>query len=346
MQEIKEDKLIAEIKAKRFSNIYIIFGNDSYLKKYYCDKISENCYGGDKFFNLQKFSGDIDFGEVFDAVNQFPMMAQSKCVVIDDFDYSSAKSDDLDKFCKIFAEVPETCHLICRFDAMEFDTKYDSKAAKIAKAAEKANAVFVCLDHRNEASLVRMLTNGAKKRECILNDKTARYLIETVGFEINILRNELNKLCNFVSQGEISEDTIDKVCIKSVQGSVYDYVAAISGGDLQKALSILNNMLYMRFEPIIILFNVSNVYVDMLRMFTAMEHAVDKTKVAADFAYNRKAFLLDRAKKNLRNFNLSKLNESFDVLINTDKKLKSYNANANIILEEMTVKLNLILWGD
>ena len=75
-----EEKLSEEIRQKKLSNVYIIYGNDTYLKEYYCDKLISLSYSGDPFFNFQKFGYDAVIQDIYDAVNQFPMMADSKCV--------------------------------------------------------------------------------------------------------------------------------------------------------------------------------------------------------------------------------------------------------------------------
>lgn len=78
MSFVYEDALKKDISAKDFAPVYLIFGDDAYLKSYYKDALSKKAYGGDPFFNLQKFESNVDLQEVFDAVNQFPMMADKK----------------------------------------------------------------------------------------------------------------------------------------------------------------------------------------------------------------------------------------------------------------------------
>jgi DNA polymerase-3 subunit delta len=95
MPIVFEDELRNDIKNKRFANVYLIYGDDSYLKNYYKDTLAKKSSDGDPFFNLQKFEGDIDLQEVFDAVNQFPMMAERKSVLLCDYDFSKGDFDRL-----------------------------------------------------------------------------------------------------------------------------------------------------------------------------------------------------------------------------------------------------------
>ena len=60
-------------------------------------------------FNYQKFSGDCDLQDVYDAVLQFPMMSDKKFVLLTDYDFESAAKSDFEKLCTILAEAPDSC---------------------------------------------------------------------------------------------------------------------------------------------------------------------------------------------------------------------------------------------
>jgi len=343
---LNEVTLIKDISDKKLSNVYLIYGNDSFLKEYYTNKLSNMACTGDPFFNLQKFENGVMLQEVYDAVKQYPMMADSKCVLLSDFDFQKAEKSEFDKLCSLIGEVENGCVLIISFLSMEFDAKRDSKAKKLLSAVEKSNGAVVCLDHRDRYKLSKMLISGASKRGCELDGNNANYIIDLVGEDILILQNELNKLCSFVMSGKIDKTVIDNVCIKSIEATVFTYAKYISNGDLSKALSTLDEMFFMRIEPLVILHTVSSVYLDMYRVLIAERNGVPLKQLAEDFDYKSKMFLLDKAKQNLRRFDIEKLNKSFELLLCTDKKLKSFSVDERQILEKLTVELTSILWGE
>ena len=121
MPIVYEDDIRRDINSKHFSPIYLIFGDDLYLKNHYKDTLAKKSYDGDPFFNLQKFEGDADLQEVFDAVNQFPMMADRKCVVLSDFDFEHCSKSGFDRFIELFSNANDTCVLVVSFDNIEFD---------------------------------------------------------------------------------------------------------------------------------------------------------------------------------------------------------------------------------
>lgn len=343
MPVVYEDVLKKDISSKRFASVYLLYGDDSYLKNYYKDTLAKKASDGDPFFNLQKFEGDCNLQEVFDAVNQFPMMAERKSVVLSDYDFEHAAKSDFDRLCALISAANDTCVLILHFDTVEFDLKA-SKAKKLIAETEKSGGKCVEINHRSITALVKMLSDGAAKRGCRFGEIAARHLIEISGSDLSTLKNELDKLCAFVGHGDITKETVELVAVKSVDASVYDYAKRIFAGDISGALILLDDMFFMRIDPMAILYNVASAYVDMYRVSVAGKIGATKQDIAKDFSYPKnRVFLLDRASQNLRKFDSIKLRLSLDTLANADKSLKTFGADPRTILEQLTIKLVYIL---
>lgn len=340
---IFEDELSKDISSGKLCGVYFIFGEDAYLKNYYADKIINKSYDGAPFFNLQKFEENADLQEVYDAVNQFPMMSDTKCVVLSDYDFEGCSQKEFERICALPDECVEGCTLIFKFDSVYVDEKRSAKAKKLISAVEKAEGCIVKLDHRSASRLYKMLMDGAKKRNCSLSEVCARHLVENVGEDIYILKNELDKLCSFVNGGIIDKETIDLVCSKSVESSVYDYIKEILAQNTSGAMKLLDDMFYMHIEPMTILYNASSAYVDMYRMLCAKRDGVNSGAVAKYFNYKNKAFLLDKALNNLRKFDDKKLSLSFEALLKADSELKGFTKDPRTVLEQLTVRLIYII---
>lgn len=318
---------------------YIIFGDDIYLKTFYSNKIAEKSYDGDPFFNFQKFSGDISVSDVCCAIEQMPMMSDIKCVVIDDFDYEHCPKSDLDILCEKLEDIPQGCTVILKFEAIECDYKKNSKFKKILSSCEKGGGAGVLLDHRKTADLVKMLCDGAKKRNCELDRATAEYAVEKIGDDILSLKNELDKVCFYKESGKISKEDIDKVCSFSVEASVYEYAGCIISGNVSSALKKLNDLFYLKIEPIIIIYTAASSFTDMFRSYCAQKENKSREDVKKDFEYKNKGFLIDKAFSNLRNFSKMQLDLCLREILNTEILLKSSSGDPKAILEELTVKL-------
>ena len=323
-------------------NLFVLFGEDGYLKSVYVEKLSKAVTTPDDVFNYQRFEADSPLQEVYDAVQQFPMMNDKKVVILRDFDYLSANSDDYNKLIDLLSDVPETAVLILWFDALEFEIKKNSKFDKIVKAVEKANGLVVNLTHKRGAELEKMLNDGALKRGCKMENGAAKLLIENAGDDLNTLRQELEKLCAYAKGEIITKAVVEKVSIKTVETDIYALANKILKCELESAYKILDDLFFMRVEPIIILSTISAVYVDMYRVLTARNKNVNIAKIAEDFNYGNRTFVLENAGYNLKKFDFNKLYLSFKALTKADAALKSFSGDERVVLEKLVVELSYI----
>lgn len=343
MAIVFEETLKKNMTAGKLLPVYILFGEDGYLKKNYSDKILKCITEPDDVFNCVKFSSNCDLQDVYDAVLQLPFMGERKYIELFDFDFEKCAKSELDRLCTLLEEVPDTATLVLRLDSVQFDSKKSAKFKRIVSSAEKAGGIAVKLDHRKAGELAKMLCDGAAKRGCKFDISAAKYLIETAGDEINLLKNELEKLCAYAKGSAITKETVEKVCVKTVEASVYNLSRFIIDCDVSASLKILDELFFMRVEPMIIFHTISSVYVDMLRVFAGKAQSVKINEIAQQFSYKARAFLLDKATVNLRKFDRKKLELSFDALIEADKSLKSFGTEPRIILEQLIIRLIYII---
>lgn len=323
--------------------VYILFGEDSWLKKNYTDKICKKITEPDDIFNFAKFGENCELQEVYDFAMQLPMMSDRKCILLSDYDFEGCSKTDFERLCELLSDIPETSVLVLTFDAVEVDSKKSSKFKKLMAAAEKSGGITVKLDHRRTPELIKMLSDGAAKRGCRMDSTAAKYLIETAGDDINTLKNELTKLCAYVGSGVIDKKCVDLVSVKTVESSVYNLSKLIFDCNITEALSVLDELFFMRIEPMIILHSISSVYVDMYRMYTSKNQGANTSDVAANFGYKGREFVLDKAVQNLKKFDFNKLKLSLDTLIETDNLLKTTGIDSKTALEQLAVKLIYII---
>ena len=343
MAVINEDSFKSRIKSGALAPVYIIFGDDGYLKKMYVQKLTKMTADKDDIFNFCRFGSDCDLQEVYDFLWQLPVMADKKCAILCDYDFEHCSKTDFDKLLSLAADCCDTSLLIILFDNLEADFKKGAKFKKLVSSAEKSGGAAVSLNHRRAPELIKMLTDGAAKRGCKMDSSAARYLVETAGEDINTLVNELDKLCYYLPKGEITKTAVDYVCVKTPEASVYNLSKQIFARQSGQALKTLDELFFMRFEPMMILYTVASPYIDMYRLYTFKKGGADKRELIESFGYKNKEFLIDRAAQNLRIIDFKRLSLSFEALLDADRRLKSYGADGRIILEQLVVRLIYII---
>lgn len=338
-----EDALKKDISSKKPSCTYLLFGNDGFLKKIYFEKLINISFDGDPFFNLQKFEGSCDLQEVYNAIEQFPMMADRKCVTLTDFDFEDAEAKEFNKLCELLSSSHDECVFILRFDSLEFDDKKSEKFKKLISATEKSGGKVIQLDHKNQQELVSTLCAAATKRGCKLDANSARYLTEVCGSDLNTLKNELDKLCFYVKNGNIDKKAIDEIAVKTVEESVFDLAKNIFDANPTAALNMLDSLFFMRVNSMTILSVLAASFVDLYRVFAAKNASKSIQYVAENFKYNKREFVLRRCVPLLNGFNTKKFSLCFDALKAADKAIKSSGSDERCLLEELVIKLIYII---
>ena len=84
MPLIDESAVKKQISENKLEKVYLIIGEDGYLKKKYCDKIKNACIdGGMAEFDLSDLDGkDTALDVLQDELIRFPVLSQKRCVVI------------------------------------------------------------------------------------------------------------------------------------------------------------------------------------------------------------------------------------------------------------------------
>lgn len=342
MGAIGEVEIKKAIYEKKFSNLYFVYGDESYLKQHYVGRIQKKLVSKSlEVFNFHSFEGkNLSLQDVFQAAEMLPMMAEKSCVLVHDYPFDKITESERKTLKEYIAEPSESCVLIFWMDNISVDSK-NSKWKTIIGYFSKSGE-SVCLPRRDNRSLSKLLVDGAKKRNCNLSPAVADYVITVVGNDMQTLLNELEKMCSFVSEGEISRTVVDSVATKSLSAKAFDLAKALIRKDYQGAYGMLNNLIAMREEPIVILSAISSSYVDMYRVKCAKIAGKQPIDLSRHFNYHGKEFRLSNASRDCQQMSIEQLRNSVSVLMDADAKLKSTSLNGKLVLEEMMVRLLLI----
>lgn len=345
MAQFNEESLKKQIKSGEFSRLYIIYGNEGYLKQFYANAICSKAVDKDfEDFNLKKLDGkDTNLNEIYDCISAFPMMSEYTCTIVKDFPLNSfigdrAKVDS--EFENVISDIPESSILVFWMDTMEVDEK-DKKWAKVLKIFDETG-VCAKIDKRTRAALEKLLVSSAAKKGCTLSRENAYYIIDLVGEDMSTLQNELNKVCAYVNEGEIERSHIDKTVIVSVEAKIFQLSRMVVRGEADNAYENLANLFKLREEPIVILSVLSKSFVDMYRVKAAKEAGVSNAKMADEFpgnVYKNKLFTLDNAAADVKNYSITQLKNALDILADADRRLKSTSEDSRTVLEEVILRL-------
>lgn len=343
-----ESELRAHIKSRTFAPCYVFFGDEHYMIKTHLKNIAAAAVEEFPEFNVNHFEGGTNLRGICDAAGGFPMMADKKAVLVADFPVDKMTNSDSDVIEELLNDLPATTVLVFWFETVEIDIKKPSeKVKKFLDAVADINGCICNIQRKTQTELVQLLQRGAAKRRCRLDPSTARYICETCSEDLSTVVNELEKLCMFVGEdGTITKETVDKVCSRSVEASIYNVSKLLLRGDLQSALKAVDDLIFMNTDPAYIINTLSSAYIDIYRAFTARSASKNPESIAKDFGYFSTAFRLAEADRNLKSFNEAKLLKVMEVLSECDRKVKGSKADGRAVLESTMTELALIRQGE
>ena len=151
-----------QIKTGDFANLYIIYGDEDYLKSYYCKKITDKAVTNFESFNLQRFDGIPDMAQLAAAVNNLPLMSAKKCVVLRDTDLKGMKAGDWKELQNIITSLPPKCSKSC-------------------VASPKATGLPFRLIHLQKTISLNSWRKGPKKTRVVLIDPRLNISLRPAG---------------------------------------------------------------------------------------------------------------------------------------------------------------------
>lgn len=341
MARLTESELKKQIKSRQFSPFYIIYGTESMLVKRYSDELVKAAAGKNPSdFNFHTFSGDINLDDFAASLQIVPFMSEYNCVYVSDVFLDNMDSNDIARFKEIIDNIVSGTILIISMPTYTPVKNISHFKALIKKAEKNGN---VCeFNKLNQSTLERYIAKWANENGKMISHVNASKLISNCGNDLNMLKNEVDKISAYASGEEITSDDIEKLSTVNLETKIFALSEAVLNGNSQKAFNTLDLLFYQREEPIMMLYVLSASYVDAYRMRVADECGVLKDDVAKDFSYKNRAFVLNNARRATAKVSTEALRKSLDLLTEADINFKSVSVNPRLYMEQLIAQLMLI----
>lgn len=348
MPALSPADLQKQLKSGEPARVYLFYGEESYLKQLYADRLVRACVSPDmEGFNYKKYDATdgAALADALDAAETLPAFGGYMCVVACDYALDALPAADKARLDAYLADPNENAVLLLWQDECRVDAKKSAKWRAVIDAVAKCGAA-VAFDRLDMPALVKTLRTGAEKRGCTLDGQQARYLAETVGNDLHRLLGELEKLCAYKQgSGAISKADIDAVVTRSLEANVFDLTRALSAGNCARALSVLKKLLQDKEKPELILGTLVGAYVDMYRVKLALEAGETSTAPAKLFSYKGREFRLRNAARDANALSPDALRRALDLCTAADRALKTGGAPAALVLERLLVQLSALSAG-
>lgn len=240
MQQIKED-----IKTGKFHQIYLLYGEERYLRRQYAQRLRNALCGEDDQMNTHIYEGkDVPVGEIIDLAETLPFLAQRRVFLING---SGLFKSGGEKLAEYLAAPNDTSFFV--FAESEVD-----KRSKLYKTVQAGGLVteFAVQDENTLKRWVAGILNREGKK---ITESTVQLFLTKTGADMENIGMELEKLvCYCIDREVVTDADVEAVCTNRVSNHIFDMINAIADRQQKKALQLYYDLLALKEPPMRILF--------------------------------------------------------------------------------------------
>lgn len=338
-----EDGIAKKLKAPVNDNIWLIYGDDGFLKDHYCAKLVDACVSDElKFFNFHTYNdNESSLDDIFAAADNLPVMSDRTCLLVRNYPLCELGKNQLAEFKKKLEQLPETTVIIFFYNTIEL-TDGRNIVSKWSDAVNllAGKGIAVNLSHRSQNKIVKTLVSRASSRGTVIGTEEAQYLIAVAGDDMQILLNEFNKVCAFANGKPVTKEMIDQTAVKSIEANVFDISAAILSGNTDKAFAVTAELLRTKTPVQPIIGAIAGTFVNLYRYKTASDARRGVDDFASAFGYKGNyGYTFRQLSPFLRSVSENGLRMALDALLETDVKTKSTAFDPSTLMSELIARL-------
>lgn len=340
MSAITDKDFLNQIKSGNLGRVYLVYGEENYQKNLYMTRLRERVAGTNPTFNRSVISGqEFNLKRFSSEVERLPVFAPTRLVEIQNPIAGKISEKDFEELGEMLSDIPDSTVVVFFYQTEALNIKEKNSDKKLLNLLNK-KGLSVNFSLKDEGWLIKYLTAELRENNLEIDYETAKGIVLNSNGEIAFLRNEIQKLINFQSEGKISKETAELVCSKSIEASRYDLARFIVERKPAAALEEIDNLFFMRVKPTVILSAIYSAFFDMYLVLSASVEKKTEADIIADFkGYKGREFVLSKARRNGGSYDKKTLEEILMMIISTESALKGSRVKHRLIIEELAVKI-------
>ena len=288
--------------------IITLTGSNGYLLKDELKRLVDLFVAEYSGMGLDRIDGEeAEYDRIREALESLPFLASKKLVVLR---APSANKEFVDKVEQLLGTLPETTDVILH------EPKLDKRSSYYKYL--KKNTEFMEFNEMDNYELAKWLTGQA---DISLAD--AKYLVERVGANQQLLSNELVKLVTYNSK--VSRKSIDLLTEPNPQSTIFELLESAFAGNSKRMMKLYAEQRATKVEPQQII----ALLVWQLHILAVLMTAGDKTdaQIAGEARIN--LYVVGKSRNISRGLTLTKLKSLIHDLADLDIRLKTTSIDSD-----------------
>ena len=320
--------LSQHMKSGQFKSVYLIYGEEDYLRKQYKDRMREALIGDDTMnYNYYEGKG-ISVKELIDVGETLPFFNERRLILVENSGFFSSSQEELAGYLK---EKPETtCFLF-----VEKDVDKRNKLFKtVSSLGYAAN-----MTAPDERTLIRWISGILKKEQRFMREDAMRHFLERIDTDMENIRRELDKLVVYTDGAqEITVGDINEVCTVYTESQVFDMVRSVAEKQQSKALELYYDLIAQKEAPMRILYWITRQFNQLYQIKDLQskgypDHVIAERMGVRDFVVRKNKTLCQR-------FSLEELRKSIQICVEREEDVKTGRLNDRMAVELLIIQFS------
>lgn len=301
--------------------IYLLTGEDNFLKDQFIKKYKKNFGELQAGINYIKITED-NIDNLIPDIETPAFGFENKLIVVNNANLFTKKNYTADRIAEYIKE-----NEIKNVDVLFIEDKVDKNSlynviAKIGEIKE--------FNEQKIPELIKQIKSISNAYKVNINERTAQYLIECVGTNMQDIINELRKLIEYAGEnGEIKRDVIDNLTIKKTESIIFELTDSLGKRQIKKAIEVLHNLQYEK-EP------TQMILIMLYRHFKKLHivHLCNGSNLIENLNLKpNQTFLVRKYQEQAKCFELNEIEQILKELIDLDENSKNGNIDLDLGLE-------------
>jgi len=251
------ERFVSEVEARKLRPVYVFVGDEVFFRKQCRDAILRSLVPADlREFSLFDFDlAETDLAEVLDRARTPSLMAPFQIFFVRGVktlfgrgsNSNEEKLNAIEQYCKdpnpdaVVIFVAD--HISIPADARRMDLTDKERYERIRETLGRDCAI-VELGRVEESEAVRWIQEYCLTREVKIEPDAGRELVDSLGGDMMMVSNELEKLILYVGEKKrVTLGDVETMVLAAKQRSLYELTDAISSRDRTRALEMLDAVL-------------------------------------------------------------------------------------------------------
>lgn len=323
-------RIAQDIKEGRFSKIYLLYGEESYLRRQYRDNLRNALIPSDDTMNISMFSGkDINVNEVADLTGTMPFFAERRVIIIEN---SGWLKNGNERMLEIVKTIPDTTVVI--MVEQEVD-----KRSKLFKAIGSAGYAALC-EMQDEATLKKWILGLLKKENKLITADALNLLLDRTGTNMENIRKEVEKLIcyKYYDEGITARD-VEALCVVQVQNKIFEMVESVARKEQKRALELYYDLIALKEAPMKILALIARQFNMLLQVRELKKKGYSEADIAKNTGLNA-YYLKKKYIPQAAQFKMKQLEDALKACVEAEEAVKTGRMSDVLSVELIIVGLS------